>query len=206
MSRRTGQIPEESQQPLPEQGNCLLLAPSIGGSERSNCLELLSKHNFETTKLIHVLYRESATDRHEMVERHFHEHPDESAVITVESSDPSGMGSSNTPSDYYVESLTDAGDLTGLGIALNDCLSEWHAEGIELGLCFDSLSVLLQYADFERVFKFLHTLTGKLADVTATAHFHLDPVAHNDREVAQLRQVFDSVVEVDEDGTRTVSR
>lgn len=202
MSQRTERVADVPREQLPTAESSLLLARSHGGVERSTCIDLLSQHPFDVTKLVHVCYRESPTDRYEFVDRHCHEHPNESAVVTVSDSGESH----STPQDYYVESVADPADLTGVGIALNKCLTQWDQPSVRLGLCFDSLSVLLQYAEFERVFKFLHTLTNKLAAVDATAHFHLDPSAHDEREVAQLRQVFDSVVRVEQSGDWAVER
>ncbi|MFD1589027.1 DUF835 domain-containing protein [Halorientalis brevis] len=188
---------------VPAEGTVLILAPSIGGTEREACLEALSRHRFGATRVVHVLYMESAVERYRRIERHCHEHPVESAVIAVGSGGVVGQRGPEPDGDYFVEALTDAADLTGLGMALNQVLSEWDDRETGLALCFDSLSILLQYAEFERVFRFLHTLTGTLADVGASAHFHLDPAAHDETEIAQLAPIFDSIVDVDEDWTRT---
>ncbi len=191
---------------VPAAGNALLLAPSIGGAERDACLDALSQHTFDSTRVVHVLYMESAVERFKRIERHCHDHPVESAVIAVGSGGVVGRRGPEPDGDYFVEALTDAGDLTGLGVALNQVLSEWDQAGSDLALCFDSLSILLQYAEFDRVFRFLHMLTGKLATVDATAHFHLDPAAHDESEIAQLTPIFDSIVDVDESGGRTITR
>jgi archaellum biogenesis ATPase FlaH len=90
-------------------------------------------------------------------------------------------------------------------MALNDALGEWAAAG-EVTLCFDSLSILLQYADTERVFRFLHVLTNRLTELGASTHFHLDPAAHDERTIAQLAQAFDSRVSVDNEDDRVVRR
>lgn len=191
---------------VPATGTTLLLSSSIGTGERTTCLDLLSQSGFEATKAVHVLYMESGSERYRQIERYCHGHPEETAVIAVGSGGIVGERGPDPPGDYYVKTLADAADLTGLGMALNDCLTEWEETGTELVCCFDSLSILLQYADTERVFRFLHMLTGKLSDVGATAHFHMDPVAHDEETVAKLSQVFDSIVELDEAGVCTIKR
>lgn len=206
MSGAGERVHDQGAQPVPEHGNALLLAPSIGGAEREACLDTLAQHRFDSTRAIHVLYMESAVERYKHVERHCHDHPDESAVIAVGSGGVVGQRGPEPPGQYFVESLTDAADLTGLGMALNQCLSEWGETGTDLTLCFDSLTILLQYVEFERVFRFLHMLTGRLTDAGATAHFHLDPAAHEESEIAQLVPIFDSVLEVGEDGERSITR
>jgi len=193
-------MPEET-----PQGNTLLLASAIGSGARSTCLEMLSTDGFSETKAIHVLYMESAVERYQEVDEHCRAHPDQTAVIAVGSGGVVGQRGPDPPGDYYVQSLTDAADLTGLGMALNDCLSEWDDPDTDLVCCFDSLTILLQYAELDRVFRCLHMLTTMLSDVDARAHFHLDPAAHDEEDVAKLAQVFDQVLEIDDVGARPVS-
>lgn len=86
-------------------------------------------------------------------------------------------------------------DLAGLGIAICTYLDEWRETGGTTTVCFDSLTELLKATGVEAAFKFLVILRQRLIDVDAVAHFHLDPTAHNDQTIAQLREVFDTVVD-----------
>jgi hypothetical protein len=195
VSGRRDQVHGDGTEVLPAEGNTLLLAPTIGGGERETCMHLLDQHEFARTKVVHVLYMESADERYRAVGRHCGHHPEESAVVAVGSGGVVGRRGPDPPGEYHVTTLADAADLTGLGMTLNECLSGWD-EPAEVTLCFDSLSILLQYATVERVFRFLHMLTGTLRDQGATGHFHVDPAAHDESDLAQIRQVFDRVVEV----------
>lgn len=87
--------------------------------------------------------------------------------------------------------VAEPGDLTGLGIAITD--------GLEPGVrvCFDSVTAMLQYVETERAYTFLNSLLGHLWRADATAHFHLDPAAHDDRTVAAVTSLFDARVEAD---------
>lgn len=83
-------------------------------------------------------------------------------------------------------------DLTGLGIAISERLTDWqHDESL---LIFESLTVLLGHVDLKRLFRFLHVLVNRVKATGATAHYHLDPSAHDDRTVATLTSLFDTVV------------
>lgn len=73
-------------------------------------------------------------------------------------------------------------------------------EGTTSMLCFRSLSTLLQYADLEAVFKFLHTLTSRIETGDARGHYHMDPTTHDERTVQTLLQLFDAAVRI-EDGS-----
>jgi hypothetical protein len=202
MAGRSERSVATEQESLPADENLLLLAPSIGSAERRACANLLGRHSLDITNALHVLYVESPAERYETVEAHLPHHPAETAVLTVGTG---GLVEERGPApkhtDYFVETVPDPADLTGLGMALEDCLAAWHGDGYDVGVCFDSVSVLLQYAETDRAYRFLHSLTDRLAAVGAAGHFHLDPAAHDERTVARLSSLFDSVVEVTGDHT-----
>jgi len=103
-----------------------------------------------------------------------------------------------------VEVVESPEDLTGLGIALGQQLSTWAgASDDPIVVCFDSTTALLQYADLQRTFRFLHVLAGRVAGQGAQVHYHLDPTAVDDRAVAALTSLFDASVRYD-DGDRAV--
>lgn len=107
-----------------------------------------------------------------------------------------------------VTTVDDPGDLTALGIKVNEFVEQWAAEGRagddrRLVVCFDSLTVLLQYAALDRTFRFLHVLVGQLRRHGAAAHFHLDPSTQDDRTVSTLASLFD---EADVEAAGSASR
>jgi hypothetical protein len=65
-------------------------------------------------------------------------------------------------------------------------------------LCFHSLTTLLQYADPQRTFRFVHTLGSRARSCGVIAHYHLDPAAHDAPTVATLEPLFDVVVDLTE--------
>jgi hypothetical protein len=68
-------------------------------------------------------------------------------------------GTEVADADVTVSSISSPSDLTGLGIEIGQVLSEWEAP---VAVCFDSLTAMLQYVDFETAYEFLHALTGQL--------------------------------------------
>jgi hypothetical protein len=205
MSSRRNRTAELGVEPVPIDGTTLLLAPSIGPAERETCLDLLCRHSLGSTDVIHVLYMESPSERFASLDDRVHEHPARTAILAVGAGGAVGDRGPDPPhDDYHVDSLADPADLTGLGMRLTNCLRTWYGDARDVTLCFDSLSILLQYTDVERVFRFLHTISVRLEDAGASGHFHLDPAAHDEQTVARLSQLFDTVVEVSADGERTV--
>ncbi|GAB6862793.1 hypothetical protein JCM17092_28820 [Haloplanus litoreus] len=93
--------------------------------------------------------------------------------------------------DVSVRTVSSTGNLTDMGVTLTDVLETHDAESTLL--CFQSLTVLLQYAPLEEVYQFLHTLVSHVDRTEITAHFHLHADAHDDDTVATLRPLFDRV-------------
>jgi hypothetical protein len=95
-----------------------------------------------------------------------------------------------------VREVTDPTDLTGVGIAVGEWLRAREADERAV-VCLDSLSTLLQYADLERAFRFLHALVAQVRSAGATAYVSVDPGAHDEATLATLRTLFDAVVASD---------
>jgi hypothetical protein len=184
----------------------LLLAPAIGTAARDACTDIVTGHDLSDTRVVHVTYTDSPADRYLHFEDRVGEHPEATAVVPVGAGGVSGARGPEPPrDDYTVTPMSDPGDLTGLAMVTNEWLCRWASDPSPLTLCFDSLSILLQYADADRVYRFVHTLTGHLAGYGASAHFHMDPKAHDEATVARLSGLVDTVVEVDHHGHRTVA-
>jgi hypothetical protein len=132
-------------------------------------------------------------------EQHPGERPAELAVVTTgdpvrsATADASG-GYVDLPAGVKTTSVSETGDLTGIAIRIHQALDSWTEDGPEhVVVCFDSLTTLAQYTDIERVFRFLHVLITRLRDAGVESHFHVDPGAHDDRELAILRNLFGAV-------------
>jgi KaiC/GvpD/RAD55 family RecA-like ATPase len=97
-------------------------------------------------------------------------------------------------------------DMTGIGIQLSEFLQEFYQErGIEQNrVMLYSLSTLLMYSDLQTVFRFLHVFTGRIQSIGALGLFAIDSTAHDEKTVNTLKQLFDGVVELSEDGEPTV--
>ena len=95
--------------------------------------------------------------------------------------------------------VPDPADLARIGMVVNDCLEEWADGDTRTVVCYHSLSDLLEHADLQTAFRFLHVLTGRIAAADARAHFHLDPATQDPETVGTLSMLFDEVVEVGEE-------
>ncbi|MFB6192524.1 MAG: hypothetical protein ABEI11_04290 [Haloarculaceae archaeon] len=105
-------------------------------------------------------------------------------------------GGTTDPDASTVES---AEDLTGIEIALGEPLATFADADAPVTVCLDSLTVLLQYVDLERAYRFLHELDGRFVEAGARAHYHLDPGAHDEEVLATLSTLVDAAVGVGTD-------
>ena len=115
----------------------------------------------------------------------------------VDCTGASGSGSFDDTDD--VKYVTSPGDLTGIGMGIVKCtrdLGESVDDGLRLSVL--SLSTLLRYSDPDRVFNFLHTVTGRVSAADYLGIATLDPGAHDPQDVNTLTSQFDVVVELRE--------
>lgn len=104
----------------------------------------------------------------------------------------------------YVRPM-DPNDLTGLGMAIRDFFDGVESNPRPAAACFDSVTSLAAYHDVPTLFRFLRMVTHQVQAEDATAHFHVDPVAHDAEALAKLKPPFDAHVEVDSGGSVSVT-
>lgn len=106
------------------------------------------------------------------------------------------LGVQESDLDVEVDVVPTPSDHIALGIKLNQFLAD--ADG-DLVVCFDSVTQLLQYADEEKAYRFLHIVTSHFAAADARAHLHMDRGAHADATVDAVASLCDAVVDLDAD-------
>lgn len=201
--------PTASSTPLSERvgdaSAVLVLAPSLGSHDDEACLDLLTVTEPRGQDVLSITITQSAETRVQLWDAHIDERPARAGVISTGEFTRSSSTAARSPSSrqpiapLQIETISDPGDLTGLGIAVSTFLSEWIESNNQIVACFHSLTPLLQYAELQRVFRFLHVLIGRFETMGVVAHFHLDPSAHDQQTISTLTQLFDAVVELDED-------
>jgi hypothetical protein len=193
--------------PLPDEGeSVLVLAPAMDSRVDECCVDISCREAPVDVDLLAVALDGSVDDVLDRWNRHAGATPGRTAVVTAGESvrgaaAASQPGASMLGSDVSLTSVTDPGDLTGLGIKISQCLSNWEGSHNDLMLCFDSLTTLLQFAELRQVFQFVHVLTQRVESAGARAHFHMNQYAHDDQTVATVRSLFDHVYELDADGS-----
>lgn len=181
--------------------NVLLLAPTM--SERSNetCSELLTTVDPAEANVLLITLTDTPDERLGIWREYVGDVlPAESAIISVgETTRSSSHSTRSSRLPASVSTVSNPENLTRLGIEINEHLEQWHGNGYTTVVCFHSLSALLQFADVQRVFRFLHVLTGRITDTGGIAHYHMDPGVHDDKTVHTLLPLFDATIDVEEE-------
>lgn len=176
----------------------LVVAPSVGGVAEDACGEVLTAGR-PPERVLGVTIGCSPNDAVRNWRRHLPDTVDY-AVVTVDGAARSvAAGSASVDPTVAVETVPDVEPLSRLGTTIADQLEDDRRTAV----CLDSITDLIQYADRETVFRFLHALASKVRAADATGHYHLD-AAHDPETVAVFTTLFDAVVEYD--GGSTVPR
>jgi hypothetical protein len=182
--------------------NVLLLAPSLGEQSTETCFELLTQSPPAQTNVLTVTYTQSPGAWVADWNAHAGGHPARGGIVSV-----GELEADIDDPRWAVREVETPSDLTGVGIELSELLSgiaTAAAEDEHIAVCFDSITSLLQYAELQRAFRFLHVVTARVKTVDGVGHFHLDPDAHDQQTLATLKGLFDAVVEVDGSGDWTL--
>lgn len=105
-----------------------------------------------------------------------------------------------TANEVTIRRLSDPANVSKLGIMISQLVSEMEPAERSVVVCFHSVTALGSYVDTERLFRFLHILTGFLAAQDVRGHFHVDPSADSHQTVRTIAPLFDSVVHVSPGG------
>ncbi|QLH81050.1 DUF7504 family protein [Halosimplex pelagicum] len=105
-----------------------------------------------------------------------------------------------------VHAVGSPADLTGAGIEFSSLYERIHENGaarVRTGVY--TLSPFVVYAPAKSVFRFVHTLTGRIRTADGLGVCAIDPDAVDDQTLSSIAQAFDGQVELREvDGQRAV--
>lgn len=192
---------------LEDASNILVKAPAFSSGKTHACRDLLSIQPAAALNALVFTYYKSAERWLSAFQKHEREMPHNMVVVSVGDSmratttrsDSSGIRPL-TPNQPVIDTVSSPADLTGIGIKITEYLRAF--ENTQYGdgpgptaICFDSLTALLQYTTEERAFRFLHTLTMWVRQSNATAHYHIDPTAHDTQTIATLEPLFDATLD-----------
>lgn len=191
---------------LTDGANILLEGP-VDSPTDAACIDLLTITPRSDTRVLCITLTQTPDDRLAVWQTHAGEQlPAALNVIGTgdvsQSTSIQDLCAHQPTSTLTVETVSNPGDLTGLGSEITNAIDRWQHDTSVASLagCFHSVTVLLEYVDLRRAFRFLHVLTTHVGTTDAIVHYHFDSDAHDQRTRSTLRPLFDLVVSVDADG------
>lgn len=170
-------------------GTSVLVSGPVMTAKRALHLRLLAGGG-EPTPTVLVTTRKSA-DATTSTFADVAGHVDEDTLAVVDCTGTEFGNTRRGPNRRYV---SHPGDLTGIGIGLTEFMRRFH-HGHGCGqVGFHSLSTVLMYTGFRRLFQFLHVITGRIDSSDFRGVFVIDDSALDARQWDILLQLFDTAV------------
>ena len=191
--------------------NVLVLSDSMDPDARRSYYEKLLPADPGSLNVLAIQYTRGPDGWLDEWREYVGESPARTAVVSVD--DGTRSAAAGRDSTAYegdggstLSIVESPDDLTGLGITIGSHLERWDDHPGRTLITLDSLTVLLQYVDLKRAFRFLHMMVNRVKSAGAVGHYHMDPAAHDDQTVATLASVFDAVARQEDGEWRITSR
>lgn len=185
----------------------LVLAPIREEPDNHACMDLLTPTDPHDENVLSITVSATPDERLALWKRHVGKTLPKRAAI-VDAGSPAVTDDQLAASDAHpsitVDILSDRPNPHELSAAVGQYLGAWEPSPERTLVCLHSLTSLLEIHDRSTVFQLLSALNTRFARADVSAHYHLDPNAHDDQVIAELRPLFDTVVEHDADGAWTV--
>ncbi|WP_411964922.1 hypothetical protein [Haloferax sp. YSMS24] len=182
---------EETPETIPGGTGILLLHPSIGETDRIDT-------DFFKVDTDHFLVISTRTTAREVEQKLEHYEVDESRATILDTlSIERGYSRRSGENIYYVASPD---NLDGI-VEKTRAFLERH-DG-KLRLSVDSVTEMAYYADVDRAFEATKRILELLEEYDAVGLFHLSKEVHDQETLDRFRELFDGVVDLNEDGSVT---
>ena len=184
----------------PLDGNIGLWVSAMESDAEQAVYEVLGESSPSGTNLLVISYRNGPDEWIRDWQTHVGSIPADFGFIHVgEIARSAAAPTASAPSEsspHFVTAIGDPTDLTGLGIQISQYLEQWAGTDRQIIVYFDSLTILLQFADLNRVYRLLHVLAGRIKSVGGRAYYRLDPDAHHSQTLSTIQTLMDDTVEV----------
>ncbi|AFK17760.1 hypothetical protein E6P09_03175 [Haloferax mediterranei ATCC 33500] len=182
---------EDAPETIPGGTGILLLHPSIGETDRIDT----DFFKVDTDQFLVISTRTTAREVEQKIE---HYEVDESRAIILDTlSIERGYSRRSADNIYYVAAPD---DLDTIVEKTRQFLESYDGK---LRLSVDSVTEMAYYADEDRAFEATKRILELLKEYDAVGLFHLSKEVHDQETLDRFRELFDGVVDLDEDGSVT---
>jgi len=111
--------------------------------------------------------------------------------------DATGRADREFDTPALLKSVNSTGDLTGISIGLSVLRTGLNERNVDrIRTCIDSLSLLLLYAEFRTIVRFVHTLRGRIDVTDGLGVVVLNESMHDPQVLFALESICDGKIEV----------
>ena len=98
-------------------------------------------------------------------------------------------------------------DMSEIGVKFSEFIQSFYTDQQREHnrVMVDSLTTLLLYSNLQTVFRFLHVFTSRVENVDGLGLYTIESTAHDAETLSTLDQLFDGTIDVDADGTATLT-
>ena len=178
--------------------NVLVLAPLTPDGNRAH-MELVASMRPENLSLAAVTYTQPPGQWLSDWQRSVGPAPREVRFIHASGMAQPETYDEQTP-DYVTTEVVDPTDPMEIIVPLSNRLKQWTDGETQPVVSVQTLTVLLEYVDFDTAFRYLHILTHRIQAAGAIGYFQMDPDIHDPETTNTLKTLFDVVVEVSDSG------
>jgi hypothetical protein len=177
----------------PRAENVLITCPATTEAGRDACVRTLTAVDPAQMNLLVITYQQSPESVLDVWRERIGEPPSELQIVSADHPiDPAVEGGDEEWSMPTV-ALSDPGDLTELGIAVQETLQGWAENQNHTVICGGSLTAMSQWVTPGVLERFIRMFLLNRPDVHV--HFHVSPDAHYEGLIDGLAESFDRVVE-----------
>ncbi|MBX0284754.1 RAD55 family ATPase [Haloarcula salinisoli] len=185
---------------VPPGTNLLVSGPPLSG-KRSLAMETLAVGARRDEGTIIVSTRDSAARVHDM----FGPLVDGETEVAIVDAVSQHIGrSTDIDMTSYASSPR---DLSEIGVKFSEFIQSFYTDQQREHnrVMVDSLTTLLLYSNLQTVFRFLHVFTSRVENVDGLGLYTIESTAHDAETLSTLDQLFDGTIELDADGTATLT-
>ncbi|MBX0295194.1 DUF7504 family protein [Haloarcula nitratireducens] len=184
----------------------LCLSPVFDTAGSRACTQLHAIEPPEQVAALLITYTQSPRAQLALYEQHLDRLPSKIEILHVgadrrpNTAPFTDTDTDEVPAEVAVRRVLSSTDLTSLGTLITNQLDDWKTtlRDRQIVVCFQSVTVFLQYNSLQETKRFLTEVIKRCADTAAVAHFHMDPKAHDEETIDALRPLFDVVLECGE--------
>ncbi|RDZ42721.1 hypothetical protein C5B86_13590 [Haloferax sp. Atlit-19N] len=180
---------EDAPATIPGGTGILLLHPSIGETDRIDT----DFFKVDTDRFLVISTRTTAREVEQKLEHY--EVDESSATILDTLSIERGYSRRSSDNIHYVAAPDD------LDAIVEKTRQFLESHDGKLRLSVDSVTEMAYYADEDRAFEATKQILELLDEFDAVGLFHLSKEVHDQETLDRFRELFDGVVDLDEDGT-----